>query len=95
MFVEDLVEHRHDDKPEVIDNRLDVYEKNTAPLKSYYQKAWEICFGRWQWVIPKPVFEPHFDCSEVVDRCTPSSLPEKLPKSKTPASIVARDSSGS
>jgi adenylate kinase len=33
------LEHRPDDKPEVIDNRLEVYDKNTAPLKTYYQKA--------------------------------------------------------
>jgi len=31
------LEHRKDDQPEVIDNRLEVYEKNTAPLKDYYK----------------------------------------------------------
>ena len=28
---------RDDDKPETIKNRLDVYEKNTAPLVEYYR----------------------------------------------------------
>ena len=28
---------RDDDKPETIANRLDVYEKNTAPLVEYYR----------------------------------------------------------
>lgn len=31
--------HRRDDRPETIANRLDVYEKQTAPLISYYRKA--------------------------------------------------------
>lgn len=33
------LEHRADDKPDVIENRLEVYEKNTAPLKTYYKKS--------------------------------------------------------
>ncbi|MDZ4676994.1 MAG: adenylate kinase [Oligoflexia bacterium] len=33
------LEQRPDDKEEVIDTRLEVYEKSTAPLKSYFQKA--------------------------------------------------------
>ena len=28
---------RDDDKPETIQNRLDVYEKNTSPLVEYYR----------------------------------------------------------
>lgn len=31
------LEQRKDDRPEVIGNRLEVYDKNTLPLKSYYQ----------------------------------------------------------
>lgn len=30
--------YRDDDRPEVVKQRLEVYEKNTAPLKDYYQK---------------------------------------------------------
>jgi adenylate kinase len=33
------LEQRPDDKEEVIDKRLEVYDKSTAPLKSYYQNA--------------------------------------------------------
>jgi adenylate kinase len=33
------LEQRADDRAEVIENRLTVYEKNTAPLKSYYKDA--------------------------------------------------------
>ena len=33
-----ILEHRKD-QAEVIENRLEVYEKNTAPLKAYYKKA--------------------------------------------------------
>jgi len=33
------LEHRADDQPEVIENRLEVYEKNTAPLKEYYRET--------------------------------------------------------
>ena len=33
------LEHRADDRAEVIENRLEVYEKNTAPLKAYYQES--------------------------------------------------------
>lgn len=36
---EGKLEHRKDDQPEVIDNRLEVYEKSTAPLKTYYKNA--------------------------------------------------------
>jgi adenylate kinase len=32
------LEHRADDRADVIENRLNVYEKNTAPMKEYYQK---------------------------------------------------------
>ncbi len=32
-----ILEQRADDRAEVIENRLQVYEKNTAPLKTYYQ----------------------------------------------------------
>jgi adenylate kinase len=34
-----VLEQRKDDKPEVIGIRLEVYEKNTLPLKAYYQAA--------------------------------------------------------
>jgi adenylate kinase len=30
---------RDDDRPETIKNRLDVYEKSTAPLTDYYRGA--------------------------------------------------------
>ncbi len=33
------LEHRADDREAVIENRLDVYEKNTAPLKTYYKNS--------------------------------------------------------
>lgn len=33
------LEHRKDDQADVIENRLEVYEKNTAPLKAYYKNA--------------------------------------------------------
>jgi adenylate kinase len=33
------LEQRKDDRAEVIENRLEVYDKNTHPLKSYYQEA--------------------------------------------------------
>ena len=32
------VEHRADDTPETITKRIDVYKKNTAPVKDYYTK---------------------------------------------------------
>lgn len=32
------LEQRPDDRAEVIDNRLEVYDKNTAPLKEYYKR---------------------------------------------------------
>jgi adenylate kinase len=33
------LEHRADDRADVIENRLEVYEKNTAPMKAYYKKS--------------------------------------------------------
>lgn len=33
------IEQRPDDKADVIENRLNIYEKNTLPLKDYYMKA--------------------------------------------------------
>jgi adenylate kinase len=32
-----ILEHRADDLADVIENRLNVYEKNTAPMKEYYK----------------------------------------------------------
>lgn len=49
-------EQRKDDKEDVVENRLTVYEKNTAPLKNYYQNlgAFTAVDGEGD---PKKVFE--------------------------------------